>query len=280
MGLHLRVRRGIEDPERREVPHRRVGVREIGLDPDRGLALLEAVIEHLLPEFEVLLNGQIPTRAGGLVLLELLELLVVAGTDIRPAPRDQLFAEIIIDREPVALGDDFRDAEAEPLYVFLDGRIGFGVNPLRVGVLDPENVPAAVLLHVRIVQRCRPGMADMERARGVWGEPHHNPFFCTFEVGEPRLLLVLLRKCGNHFRCPGLEGCETLFGQNGSDLGDRFLCERRDFLGLTPEFRVGTHHHADDGPCLRHTAVLHGILECTEEEEILWIVHGHPNDSG
>ena len=278
--LHLRVRRGVEDPERGEVPHRRVRVVEIGPDPDRGLALLKAVVEHLLPEFEVLLNRLVAAGAGGLALLELLEVLVVAGADVRPAPLDQLPAEIVVDREAIALGDDFGDTEAEPSDIFLHGLVGFGVHAFRVGILDPEDVPAAVLLHVGIVEGRRPGMADVERARRVGGKPHDDTVFRSLEIGEHLPVLVLLRECGKHLRGPGLEGRHPLFGREGRDFSDSVPGKGRDFLCPAPQLRVCTHDHADHGTGLRHAAVLHRVLECAQKEELFRTVPCHPSDSG
>src|SRR5208337_385147 len=131
-------------------------------------------------------------RAGSLALLELLEVLVVAGADVRPAPFDQLFTEIVVDREALALGDDLGDPEAEPLDVLPDSLVCLRVNAFRVGVLDAEDIPPAVLLHVRIVQRSCPGVADVERARGVRGKPHDNALFSSFKFGEHLPALVLL----------------------------------------------------------------------------------------
>ena len=190
--LHLRVRRGVEDPERGEVPHCRVWMIEVGLDPDRGIAFFETVIEHLLPEPEILLHGLVAAGAGRLCLLDLPEPLVVAGADVRPAPFDELPAQVIVDRQALALGHGLGDPETEPADILPDGLVCLGVHAFRIGVLDAEDIPPAILLHVGIVQRSRPGVPDVERAGGVRGKPHDNALLRPFELGEHSLALVLL----------------------------------------------------------------------------------------
>jgi len=160
------------------VEHGRVRVGEVGLDPDRGLAFLKAVVEHLLPELEIFCHGKVTAGAGNLILLEFLELLVVAGADIRPATLDQLFAEIIVNRETIALGDDLGDPEAEPFYVFLDGRVGFGINTLRIGIFDPEDKGAAGMPGIQPVKQSSAGPANMQEPRRTRRKAHawfHRP---------------------------------------------------------------------------------------------------------
>ena len=86
MRYYLRVCRGVKDTECREVTHCRIRVIEVSLDPDRCLTFLKPVGEHLIPERKIRFHGLVPARAGSLFILELLEELVLAGTDICPAP--------------------------------------------------------------------------------------------------------------------------------------------------------------------------------------------------
>jgi len=262
MRLHLRVGGCVKDPECREVPHCRVRVIQVGFDPYRDLALLESVVEHLLPQFQVLFHRLVAAGAGGLLLPELPEMLVVAGADISPAFPDQLLTEIVIQGEPVALGYRLGNTEPQPSEVLDHHLVRIRIHPFRVGILDAEDVPPAVVLHVGIVEGCGTGMPDMERAGRVGSKPHDNPFFRLLKVGKHFPVLVLFRKGGKHFRGPGLERADTCLGGESSDVGDSLLCKAGYFLCPAPQFRVGTHHHADDSTGLRDTAMFHGVLEC------------------
>jgi len=86
--LHPRVRRALEDTKRRKVPHRGIGMIEIGPDAEGRLSLFELAITHLSEGFKGFVNAGAAAWAGLLRELHGLETLVVTGTDVGTSPSD------------------------------------------------------------------------------------------------------------------------------------------------------------------------------------------------
>src|SRR5665647_2347255 len=86
----------IQYTEGRKVPHGRIRIIEVGLDPDCYLPFLKGMVEHLIPELEVFFHSLIPARACSLCLFEFPEPIIITGADVRTSPFDQLRAEIIV----------------------------------------------------------------------------------------------------------------------------------------------------------------------------------------
>ena len=91
-------------------------------------------------------------------------MLVIAGADICPPAFDQLGAEIVVEGQPVTLGNRLGDAKAHPCDVLFDHLVRFGIDPFWIGILDAQDIPAPVLPDIGIVERCGTGMTDMQRA--------------------------------------------------------------------------------------------------------------------
>ncbi|OQC71128.1 MAG: hypothetical protein BWX50_00602 [Euryarchaeota archaeon ADurb.Bin009] len=274
-GIDPRVRGCVHDPHRREVPHRRVRVGEIRLHPDGRVALVELAIEHLLPEVQVLIRRPLPAGARLPLELEFSEPLGVADTDVGAPELDEPPAPVVVDVEPVALVDDIGDVESQPLDILKHHPVGLGVDPPGVGILDAEDVPAAVAPDVVVVQDGSPRVPEVQRSARVRRKPHDDAVLRPFEGGKFAGTLVrpgeLLEEFGGEFQ----EKALSLRRGDRRHLRDRIFCKRPDIASPAPKLGVFPEHYADDRTALRGAAVFHRVLQGVDEEQVPGIlIHG------
>ncbi len=269
-GVHSRVEGRVHDPHRGVIPHRRVGVGEVRLHPDGHVALIELAVEHLLPEFQVLLHRPLPAGARLPPEFEFPEAFRLADADVGAAEFDELPAPVVVDVQPVALVDDICDPEPQPLDILKHHPVCLRINPSRVGILDTENIPAPIPPHIVIVQDGGPGVPEVQRPARVRCEPHHHTVPGAGQGGQfPRRPLMRLGELVEEFGGYLEKKALSLLLTHRRHLRDHLRRKRTYLPGPAPELRVLAEHRTDDRPALRGVAVLHSVLKSVNEEQVL-----------
>ena len=235
----------VHDAQCDEVPDGGVGVVEVGLHDDDGLALLVLAGEELVVPLELGLDGEVVAGAGLTVLLELPPVVPVAGAHVCVALLQELPGVVVVDLEPVGLVERPADADAEPVEVLDDHVVGVGPEPLGVGVLEPEDELPSVPLDVLVVEDGGPGVSDVQGAGGSGRDAHGDLPGDSLEIRQ--LVVALLLLLHEEGRVDGLEGLDLGIRRHGVDLGDNLVDDLPDLGGPGAEFGDLAQHLADNG---------------------------------
>jgi len=76
------------------------------------------------------------------------------------------------------------DGDTKPFDIPDHHSIRFRINPLGIGIFNPEDVFSAVSFYIRIVKNGSSCMPQVQRPAGIRSKPHHDTMVCLFKTGE------------------------------------------------------------------------------------------------
>ena len=250
----------VHDAQAHEVPHRGVGVMEVGLDHQNRLASSKAMGQHAVEQLMGLLGRLVAVRTGHAALLVPVHVLCLAQTYERLAQVDQAPRDVVVQLEAVALYDRLMDLRAQPFQVLGDHPIGVGVDLLGVGVLHAVDVLSLVPLHVLVVEDRHASVSEVQRTRGTRRHPHdHLSLDGQGQVGQHLLALALgpLEQCGVDVLRHPADVVERQPGQ----LPAHLIGGGRDLLGPRAQLRTLGHGLAHDRLGIGLPPVEGGVLQ-------------------
>mmetsp|Transcript_21967 Transcript_21967/g.46705 ORF Transcript_21967/g.46705 Transcript_21967/m.46705 type:complete len:264 (+) Transcript_21967:1081-1872(+) len=148
-----------------------VVILHVDLSSNTALQALWGALQHLSPQPESLLNGLASPTAGRPGIPFLPHLIYVGVVHISPAPLDHALADLLQLLEMVgSVGDHIRE-DLQRSQVLDDALLELHLFLTRVGVVEAEDQLTFVVPSIVVVQHRRLGMANVEVATGLRGEP-------------------------------------------------------------------------------------------------------------